>query len=524
VANSGGGYAWAVDDWTRLERFLILGSEGGSFYISERTLTRENAGAVERCAVADGPRTVSTIVEISTSGRAPRNDPALLALAMCAALGDDRTRALALEALPSVARIGTHLLHFLSFVEQFRGWGRGLRRAVGAWFNDKPARDLAYQITKYPRRDRWALRDALRLAHPVPRSPEHSQLLKWTVGKGGDADWSSFGPDVSEYMAGVQLIGHTTKPGVAARLIRDLRLPREVVPTGLLTSAEVWDALLDDMPLTAMIRNLATMTRVGLIAPLSEATNRVADELGNADRIRRARVHPIAVLAALMTYKAGHGSLSQNTWTPVSQVVDALDGAFYEAFGNVVASGARTLLALDASTSMDEGMIAGVPGLTPRVGSAAMALVTARTEAQYAFLAFTTNRGAKTAREFLRSVSPFDISPTMRLDDVIHRVSELDFGGTDCALPMLWAAKEKIPVDTFAIYTDSETWSGEIHPTQALRDYRQSMGIPAKLVVVGMVSNGFSIADPDDAGMLDVVGFDTAAPQVISDFSKPMVV
>ena len=133
-------------------------------------------------------------------------------------------------------------------------------------------------------------------------------------------------------------------------------------------------------------------------------------------------------------------------------------------------------------------------------------------------------RGAKTAREFLRSVSSFDISPTMRLDDVIHRVSELDFGGTDCALPILWAAKEKVPVDTFAIYTDSETWSGEIHPTQALRDYRQSMGIPAKLVVVGMVSNGFSIADPDDAGMLDVVGFDTAAPQVISDFSKPMVV
>lgn len=38
-----------------------------------------------------------------------------------------------------------------------------------------------------------------------------------------------------------------------------------------------------------------------------------------------------------------------------------------------------------------------------------------------------------------------------------------------------------------------------------------------KLVVVGMVSNGFSIADPDDAGMLDVVGFDAAAPQVIAD-------
>jgi 60 kDa SS-A/Ro ribonucleoprotein len=70
------------------------------------------------------------------------------------------------------------------------------------------------------------------------------------------------------------------------------------------------------------------------------------------------------------------------------------------------------------------------------------------------------------------------------------------------------------------IYTDSETWAGSIHPAQALREYRQRMGIPAKLVVVGMVSNGFSIADPNDAGMLDVVGFDTATPTVIGDFAK----
>jgi 60 kDa SS-A/Ro ribonucleoprotein len=67
-------------------------------------------------------------------------------------------------------------------------------------------------------------------------------------------------------------------------------------------------------------------------------------------------------------------------------------------------------------------------------------------------------------------------------------------------------------------YTDSETWAGDIHPVQALRDHRRASGIDARLVVVGMVSNGFSIADPADQGMLDVAGFDTATPQLISDF------
>jgi 60 kDa SS-A/Ro ribonucleoprotein len=75
-------------------------------------------------------------------------------------------------------------------------------------------------------------------------------------------------------------------------------------------------------------------------------------------------------------------------------------------------------------------------------------------------------------------------------------------------------------VDVFVVYTDSETnHRGSRQPVAALRDYRRKTGIDAKLIVVGMVSNGFSIADPSDPGMLDVVGFDTSAPEVMSSFA-----
>ena len=88
---------------------------------------------------------------------------------------------------------------------------------------------------------------------------------------------------------------------------------------------------------------------------------------------------------------------------------------------------------------------------------------------------------------------------------------------------MLYAQAKGMEIDTLAFYTDSETWAGNVHPVNALRDYRRVSGIDARLVVVGMVSNGFSIADPTDPGMLDVVGFDTATPQLISDFARGMV-
>ena len=54
VANSAGGYAWPVDQWTRLDRFLVLGSEGGTFYVGERELTQENAQVVVECLASDG--------------------------------------------------------------------------------------------------------------------------------------------------------------------------------------------------------------------------------------------------------------------------------------------------------------------------------------------------------------------------------------------------------------------------------------------------------------------------------------
>jgi 60 kDa SS-A/Ro ribonucleoprotein len=506
IANSAGGYSWQLDDWARLDRFLILGSEGGTFYIDERELTRENASAVARCIAADGIRTINRIVAISDTGRAPKNDPAIFSLAMAAKLGDEPTRRAAYAALPKVCRIGTHLMHFAQYAQAFGGWGRGMRRAVGAWFNARPPTELAFQLAKYQSRDGWHSRDLLRLAHPRAASPSHDRLFHWAVS--GELPLGADDDAALELIVAMHALRKVTDVATAAWLIRDKKLPRECVPTELLKHPEVWDALLAAMPMTAMIRNLATMTRVGLLTQHSAATTHVVNQLRDVTRLTKARIHPIAVLSALLTYKSGRGVRGSNSWQPVAKIVDALDAAFYASFAVVEPSNKRMLLALDVSGSMYGGTVGGVLGLTPRIASAAMALVTAATEREHSFVAFTDG------------ISPLSISPRQRLDDVVNAVSCLPFGGTDCALPMLWAQKHRVDVDTFVIYTDSETWAGHVHPSQALRAYRNARGIPAKLVVVGMTSNGFSIADPDDAGMLDVVGFDSSTPPVIADFAR----
>ena len=117
-------------------------------------------------------------------------------------------------------------------------------------------------------------------------------------------------------------------------------------------------------------------------------------------------------------------------------------------------------------------------------------------------------------------VTELDISPRRRLDDVCRHIRGLPMGATDCAAPMVWALQNRVEVDTFQIYTDNETWYGSIHPHQALREYREKTGIPARLVVLAMTGTRNSIADPRDPGQLDVSGFDSAVPTLLSDFSR----
>lgn len=514
--NNAGGFGWCVDDWMQLDRFLILGTEGGTYYVGERALTRQNAEAVERCVKADGPRVVKRVVEISTEGRAPKNDPALFVLAMCSALGDTETRRAAFAALPEVARIGTHLFHFAQFREAFGGWGRGMRCAAARWYTAKTADQLAYQAVKYQQRDGWSHRDVLRLSHPKPPTAAHSAVYRFMTGFDGKEPPKGRQRqevetcDVPRIISAFEeLKGLEKSPKAAAKLIAENNLPREAVPTGLLRERIIWETLLQRMPMTATIRNLATMTKIGLLEPMSDAEKTVIARITDGQALRKARVHPIQVLSALKTYAQGHGERSSARWTPCPKVIDALDDAFYASFGNVNPTGKKLFMGIDVSGSMGEGEVAGVPGLTPRVAAAALAMVTARVESDYHIMGFC------------HELVPLAITPRMRLDDAVKLVDRADWGGTDCALPMLHALERKLEIDAFLVYTDSETWFGKIHPAQALGQYRRKMNFPwTKLAVVGMVANRRSIADPNDAGMLDIVGFDTATPRLIEEFVR----
>jgi 60 kDa SS-A/Ro ribonucleoprotein len=547
--NSAGGVTFLIDKWKRLDRYLVLGTDKGSYYATERELKLENSGVVKECIAEDGLRTVARIVEISDQGRAPKNDQAIYALALCLKHGDHNTKIMAQTMVPKVCRIGTHIFQLADYLKQLGvKMSRGMKRGMAGWYRQQDPERLAMNLVKYQNREGWTHKDLLRVAHVKNDSPAHETLTRWVACDGNLGERKVFRYErgaspadcrgakdffltsgqitapllrvdlypalnrntLPQLIEGFEEMKRATAASEVIRLVQQFGLPRETVPTQFLNDKEVWEALLYageyGMPMTAMIRNLGKMSEVGLLAPMTKAAGFVAQRLTDVNALKHARVHPLALLMALCVYKQGHGMRGQNTWPVNQKIVDALNDAFYLAFQFVVPTGRRHLLGIDVSGSMGGGTVGGTP-LTPRECSGAMAMVTARTEPEHHFFGFS-NRFVE-----------LDISPRMRLDDVVAKL-ELPFETTDCSLPMIYALGQQIRVDAFVVYTDSETYAGRMQPVQALQQYRDRMGIPAKLVVVGLTSNGFSIADPEDGGMLDIVGMDAAAPQVMSDFIR----
>ncbi|QFG24278.1 TROVE domain-containing protein [Actinomadura sp. WMMB 499] len=526
VRNNAGGYGFAKDLWTRLEDFIILGTIGGTYYVREDDLTADGARVVFDAVAADGVRAVRLATDISTAHppRAPKNRPALFVLAAAAARGDAGTRQAVKASLAKVARTTDHLSAFFGYWKNLGGKttpggtapvvGRAMRTALASWFQDGDVDRVAWRACKARQRktpagEAFALRDALRIAHPKADSAARRALFGWIAGNVSDADARGRVPAIDAFLTAQAV----TTAVEAIDVVQDRGVPWEFLPDRVLGDAGVWDELVDTIGMTALIRNLARMTRIGTLTPMGGAARRAAARLANADALAKARIHPMDLFLALRVYQAGRAQPNPRadvqTWAPVPEVVDALEEAYELSFGHVGPSGRRLLIAVDSSGSMTWQSVhsGGAPLGTCYEVANAMAVILNRIEGSNVHVidVDTSVHASKvTARTNLREIGGWRASG----------------GGTDLSLPFAWAQEERLDVDGIVVLTDSETWAGRSHPTQELASYRRSVNGAARVVVAAMAANGRSIADPRDEGVLNVAGLDASLPMVVHGFIR----
>jgi 60 kDa SS-A/Ro ribonucleoprotein len=508
VKMRGGGHGFAIDKWTSLERFLILGTDANTYYADAKELTRENAVAVLECAREDHARTVNTIIDISTEGRAFRNDAAIFALALIAQELQHEipaARQRALEAVPAVARTASFHFMFQDYMEALGGrWNPTRKEAVRRWYTSTSVDRLAYQTLKFRNRYGWTHRDLIKQGRFGTHEKERDALFQYLI-------YGKLNADTPELVHQYERIKVAENTQECIDLIRTFKLTWEFVPSEFLAKPEVWRVLLPNLPYTAMLRNIARMTANGTFDD-SEARKLCARRLLDAGALKRQRVHPISILMATAVYKQGKGRRGSLTWQPLPIIADAMEEAFYEAFQYVEPSGKSFLIGLDVSSSMfgwgygDSQGIADT-GLNAAEAAAAMVMSVMRTERDYQIMAFS--------HQFV----PVPWGRQATLGVILEKIRTMGFGATNCGLPIEWAMKQNQTYDTIMILTDNETNRGH-HVPDLMRNYRQKTGIPARFITAAMVANNYSIADPADPLMLDIVGFDSAMPRLVSNFAK----
>jgi 60 kDa SS-A/Ro ribonucleoprotein len=177
-----------------------------------------------------------------------------------------------------------------------QNWGRAQRRAVSKWYTEQNPSKLAMAITKYQNREGYSHRDILRLAHPSTKDPllcflfdyithglakaiENLNKPKETTTNDSNTENLTDNnqqqtrsnddeeeennsqkfvtiEQLKEFIETVEKVKASTNADELVTAIKQHNLVREHMPTAMLNSTTIWSALLEKMPLTAMIRNL----------------------------------------------------------------------------------------------------------------------------------------------------------------------------------------------------------------------------------------------------------------------------
>ncbi len=479
-----------------LERFLLTGSMAATYTANDKfaDYSAENIKTVKTIFECFPEEAFDKLLEVVTLFKAPRKPPVLLALA--AALGIESLKGRAEILAQGQLSTGTDLFVLTKMlVDLGRGGGRSFKRQVNTMYrhlDDAGGRDkLAMNFVKFRNRAGWTHRDILRVGHYKP-TKKNNDLFKWVVGKG---------PATHPLIIGFEEAGRITTPKEAVDLlVRDPKLPWEAFPTEVLANAAVWEALLPNLGNSALIRNLGRMSSLGM--DLSPYAGRIMAACRN--------LHPVASLSAWKTYSQGKGLKGSLVWRASPEVISALEAGFYASFGSLKKSDSKVFFGLDVSGSMGSNS-STVAGLNCREVAAAMVMVAMK---QQPYMVYG----------FSKTLIPLEIKDDWNLGQVMTSISRLDFGSTDCSLPIRFCNQNAIrDVDLFAIYTDNET-NQRNKPSDALNEYRRNLNPDAKLATVALMGGAFSIADPNDPGQVDFVGFDPSVPSVMVSLAEQKLV
>ncbi|XP_060600343.1 RNA-binding protein RO60-like [Ruditapes philippinarum] len=421
------------------------------------------------------------------------------------------------------------------------------------------------------RKEKWSHAKLFKMARPKFKDDDDMKVVKQYILFGFEKA-NTFARDheihsefISKFLSFIEVAEKAkrcTEKDQLVALIKKHKLEREHITTQMMKKPEVCEAIIVNMKVGAVIRNLTVMASKGIFDKKPEVIEKTTTIILNKNALINERVHPINIIIALHMYekgtneiktekdkieKDGHDStkathkqhintgqsaassagpqtktekekrLSTNVeyrkWEVNARIKEALNLAFSRHITDAVkATDKRFLLAISKSKDMLKNC-RGCPAMTCQHVAAAMIMLTINVENHFKIVAFSGEN---------ETTEEIDISNNEKksLNDICEKIEKIETNGSeaDPSVPIRWANKKKKKIDVFILYAGylKTDWHRTTETT--LKKYRK-VKPNARVIVIGMLRNDTSSAvEKENRFIRYIVGFDKKVPMLIQEF------
>ena len=495
TTNLAGGVSFIQDKWNSLTRWLLVGSMSNSFYASREEMTEGNLNILKECIQEDPDRVRNLIVESSKKG-VTAHTPIFSLVPL--SVGDRKSKQVFKSIFPLVIRTASHLYEFLEYVKKFRGYGHVIQKAVKDWLEQKTPEELEYQFLKYKKRYNWSGRDVLRKIKPTTSNLLKNSIYAWMTRK------NSLVPSYLSRISAFEYLKNSKglSQDEIVSLIRESNLTHEMIPGNIQKTPEIWNAIYQNMPIQATIRNIRNLLNQGIFK--NRENIEILKNRLSPDSLKSSYIHPIDLVKA---YIVNRGNSNPPYGEEISKI---LESAIDSSFNCIEPTGLKFFIALDVSGSM-KSKPDGIMTFISIGGILSLTLIKSEKDC------FVGG--------FSDFFTPLNISKETSFIDVIELDSDVwsncDFGGTDASSAYMYAIRNKIYTDVFVFFTDSQNWMGD-EPHKLLKTYRNMINKNVKAIYVTLAPyhDRTTLADPDDPLSYEVVGYTSQTTKLIQLLAK----
>ena len=441
---------------------LMTNTLGNTYYADKQELLQE-ANQVHDEMLEKDPVFVAKALPYARKNGYMRLQP-IFGLAKLSAVNPEE---LFKQIFRDIILIPSDLQDFMTILEGIgRGQGgRAIKTAISNWLN---ASLSEYWAIKYNGRGRgFSLGDIVKTIHP--KSTEKSALYKYLVTGEVEGDL----PQIRAF----EELKKTTDPESQIRLVREGRLPHEVVTGATKMTPELWNALVPDMPAFALLRHLNALDRAGV---LDRNRKIVTERLTNPEVLAKSKILPFRFLTAF--YQV------EKAW-----VKDVLRQAVELTFRNLPEIPGKTAVFLDISGSMS--------GEYLRIGSVFALALYKKTGGNGVFWTFDTE--------------VYDPKPSL-YDSILTQAEKIRaMGGTDTGAPVRELTAQREKVDNIIIITDEQQNTGSPF-YRALKDYRNQINPGTKAFIIDIAPYRSAMVPETDKNIWYIYGWSDQVLQFIS--------